>query len=420
MSFAQTYLAKHLFLPLSIQEKPLGNTGIIIVIPSYNEPELFTSLECLYNCTQPSSAVEVIVVINSSEKNFDKVQSLHDKTCDAFIEWEKQHRDNGIRFYLIRHESLPDKDAGVGLARKLGMDEAAARYSAIYKPNGIILGFDADATCSKNYLLEVEQFFIQNPETVACSIQYEHPISGDYFEEDIYASIYLYELYLRYYVEALRFAKYPYAYHTLGSSFGVRALPYILQLGMNKRKAGEDFYFLNKMMLLGKYGEIHNACVYPSPRVSDRVPFGTGAAIKKMLGINDRLYYTYHPLAFEQLRIFIEMVPRFYKIESVSLEIMLQSVHPGIVKYLIQRGLYSKIEEINRYTSGLESFLKRFFYWLNGLEILHLLNYLHVEIFEKIPVVEASYKLMTDYYHQANYSQSDPLCFFRQLNHNSK
>ena len=36
----------------------------------------------------------------------------------------------------------------------------------------------------------------------------------------------------------------------------VRADAYLRQGGMNRRKAGEDFYFLNKFMVLGGYGEM--------------------------------------------------------------------------------------------------------------------------------------------------------------------
>ena len=92
-----------------------------------------------------------------------------------------------------------------------------------------------------------------------------------------------YELHLRYLNLFSRFTGFPYAYHTIGSCFGVRAETYASQGGMNKRKAGEDFYFLHKIIPLGEFREINNTCVIPSPRESDRVPFGTGAAIGKYL-----------------------------------------------------------------------------------------------------------------------------------------
>ena len=42
---------------------------------------------------------------------------------------------------------MPAKDAGVGLARKTGMDEALYRFNMLGKPEGIILSYDADSLC---------------------------------------------------------------------------------------------------------------------------------------------------------------------------------------------------------------------------------------------------------------------------------
>ena len=93
--------------------------------------------------------------------------------------------------------------------------------------------------------------------------------------------IQLYEDYLHYYKKALDYAGFPDSIYTIGSAFAVRADAYVKQGGMNRRQAGEDFYFLNKLTKLGKITEINDAYVYPSARVSDRVPFGTGAAMNK-------------------------------------------------------------------------------------------------------------------------------------------
>src|SRR5213594_3575687 len=84
-----------------------------------------------------------------------------------------------------------------------------------------------------------------------------------------------YELHLRYYVRALRYAGFPYAHHTIGSCMAVRADVYKKQGGMNKRQAGEDFYFLQKIIPLGHFTDLTETKVIPSSRPSDRVPFGT-------------------------------------------------------------------------------------------------------------------------------------------------
>jgi len=129
------------------------------------------------------------------------------------------------------------------------------------------------------FFAEIEKHFEQHSNTPGCSIYFEHPIAGNEFEANIYEGIINYELHLRYYYQALKYCGLQYAFHTVGSSMVVRSSAYQKQGGMNKRKAGEDFYFIHKIIALGNFSELNSTVVYPSPRISDRVPFGTGKAI---------------------------------------------------------------------------------------------------------------------------------------------
>ncbi len=70
---------------------------------------------------------------------------------------------------------------------------------------------------------------------------------------------------------------------------------------MNKRKAGEDFYFIQKIIELGNYTELNTTGVIPSPRISNRVPFGTGKAIGDWVKQGSEEYFTYHPQTFRDL-----------------------------------------------------------------------------------------------------------------------
>src|SRR5204862_3217619 len=118
-------------------------------------------------------------------------------------------------------------------------------------------------------------------------------------------------LHLRYYIQALRYAGFPHAHHTIGSCMAVRAGEYRQQGGMNKRKAGEDFYFLHKIIPLGGFGDLTGTTVYPSPRPSDRVPFGTGKAVRENLP--GRQIKTYPLDAFLDLKQMIARVPKMYR-----------------------------------------------------------------------------------------------------------
>ncbi|MDG1476053.1 MAG: glycosyltransferase family A protein, partial [Vicingaceae bacterium] len=258
------YLNRYSVREELITQKPKNNLGIVVVIPCCNEPDLTTSLQSLYNCKEPICEVEVIVVINASEKASTTILKQNTKSLTAAKEWAIEHADK-FQFYFIEENQLPKKHAGVGLARKIGMDESVSRFESVNNHQGIIACFDADAKCESNYLVELENHFKQHPKSPACSIHFEHPIAGTDFSESIYKGITQYELHLRYYKNGLAFANLPYAFHTIGSSMAVRSEAYQKQNGMNKRKAGEDFYFLQKLIPLGNFTEIKTTQLIPSP-----------------------------------------------------------------------------------------------------------------------------------------------------------
>ena len=43
----------------------IKNTGIIVVVPAYNEPEYDKLLDSLASCYEPDCKVEVIIVVNA-------------------------------------------------------------------------------------------------------------------------------------------------------------------------------------------------------------------------------------------------------------------------------------------------------------------------------------------------------------------
>ena len=122
--------------------------------------------------------------------------------------------------------------------------------------NGIIASFDADTLCEANYLIEIENHFNKYPETNSCTVYFEHPTGGTEFSENIYHSIIQYELYLRYYKQALQHTTFPYVCHSVGSCMVFKASLYTKQGGMNRKQAGEDFYFMQKIVPLGNFYEI--------------------------------------------------------------------------------------------------------------------------------------------------------------------
>ncbi|HFB99330.1 MAG TPA: glycosyltransferase, partial [Phaeodactylibacter sp.] len=259
-----TYLEKNALFPKLIPSAAPQNLGIVVVIPCYNETELITSLESLKNCDAPNGQAEVIVIINDGEETDAAIKAQNQTTFEAASAWATKNATTYLHFHIIYKTNLPQKIAGVGTARKIGMDEAVRRLESVGKSDGVIACFDADSLCQKNYLQALENHFSKNQKTQACGIHFEHPLEGDDYPPEIYEAITKYELHLRYYIHAQQFACFPLAFQTIGSSMAVRCDAYQKQGGMNKRKAGEDFYFIHKFTAINAFSLIKTTTVIPS------------------------------------------------------------------------------------------------------------------------------------------------------------
>jgi hypothetical protein len=229
---------------------------------------------------------------------------------------------------------------------------------------------------SPNYLRRIDTVFAGNKSCFAATINFSHRIN-ELDDPKLKRGIQLYEDYLHYYKNALSFTGFPNAIYTIGSAFAVRADAYVKQGGMNRRKAGEDFYFLHKLTHLGKLYEIQDAFVYPSGRVSDRVPFGTGAALTKWMNDKDDLTVTYNFNAFMDLKRLFEKVSFLWNSGSTGYSKVISGLPPTIQEYFEINSIESRVAEINRNSSSAESFSKRFFQIFDGLMILRFLNQVH-------------------------------------------
>jgi len=346
---------------------PSNKLSLVITIPCYDEPDLFSSLKSLYECNplDDNFQVEVLVVINASETSSKEIKDRNKETYLEALKWKENHDTEVITFYFHLDNEFPKKHAGVGLARRLAMDFAFERLNQIGNSKGVIACFDADSKCDANYLKEIHQHFNKNEKTPGCSIYFEHPISGNEYAKEIYRAIENYETHLRYYNLAVRYTGYPGAYHTVGSSMAVRAEAYNKQGGMNKRKAGEDFYFLDKIISLGNFTELNTTRVIPSPRPSDRVPFGTGRAVSEILNSVNEDYKTYAFQSFQDLKIFFDQLPLLY-----SEDYNYTNFPSSIKSFISKEQLEKKILEIHKNSSNYNSFVKRFFSWFNAFKIL--------------------------------------------------
>ena len=283
LGFADSYLSGNIPVIPYIKEPPSGLLHFVVVIPAYLEDKTVRTLISLKNTKQPQGNVEVIILVNFREndsiENKQKSRDFHNE----LEHWCDVNSAEKLKFYPLLAKDLPFKHAGAGMARKIGMDHALHRFNTIGFPEGIILSLDADSVVDPNYFEAIEQKIYNRNEYGGCILYFQHPLNGEEFSTEVYEAILQYELHLRYYKHILKYAGFPYYQYTIGSCFGVKADFYARQGGMNRRKAGEDFYFLHKMFPHKSFAEINNTCVYPSPRPSMRVPFGTGATITQLV-----------------------------------------------------------------------------------------------------------------------------------------
>lgn len=383
--FAEKYLKKqdnsaHILIP------PSDNLGISVVIPCFREPEILKTLQSLHQCWRPESDVEVLILINHSEISDSESKKINQKTKEQIEEWIERNVDEKIKFFALGPLALKKKWAGAGVARKKGMDEAVRRFNYLQKPDGIIVSLDADTLVQRNYLKEIENHFLINRKDAGATISFEHQKHN--LPQKHLQGIEYYEKYLEYYKKALEFTGYPYPMFTVGSAFAVTAIAYVKRGGMNRRQAGEDFYFLQGLVQIGNVGEITETKVFPSARISDRVPFGTGPMLKKWMNDEEDLSVSYNLNAFEDLKMFFDQKDRFFNISQKNFLKKINDLNESMKGFIKENNFWTEMEDLNKNCSNIKTFRNRFFQKFTAFKVLKFLNYAHENFYEKANLKE--------------------------------
>ncbi len=391
-----SYLRKYGYIEASVDSQPEQGLGIVVVVPACGETDILHTLSAIYNCHRPPCPVEVLIVINASEDADLQIHIINRLAYKQVCQWKEQSNETGLSFHIIFENHLPARHAGVGLARKIGMDEAVRRiYLSGNDDQGIIACLDADTTCDPNYLIELYRHFHENSRTPGCSIHFEYPTFGTEYEPLNYLAISYYELNLRYYNLALKCAGFPHAHHTLGTAMAVRSKVYQREGGMNRRAFDDDFHFIQKIIAIGNYSELHSTKVYPSPRTSHRIPYGSGRAVSDYVKSSERGFYTYNLQSFRYLRIFFKNIPEFYLAGAKLVTL------GGVLPYIMIDFLHSyffdeRIEEIRNNSSNFNSFEKRFYRWFNAFMVQKFVQFVRDNAHKNVRVERASLELLRD------------------------
>ncbi|MDO9516157.1 MAG: glycosyltransferase family A protein, partial [Syntrophales bacterium] len=235
-----------------------------VVIPALAESKhLFSTLASLsQNSPAELSRTLVICVVNNGSPDTVPAGDLADnrETLKRLRKLVDADGDD-LRIGYVDASSpgleMPDRSAGVGLARKIGLDLALDVFDYENDCPKLLFALDSDTLVENNYLSAVRDSFEKEKNTSSV-IAFAHQ-EADRADEQ--AAICCYELFLRYYVLGLRYAGSPYAFHSIGSTMVCTAEGYATVRGMNKRRAGEDFYFLDKLAKIGRMGRIKTTTV---------------------------------------------------------------------------------------------------------------------------------------------------------------
>jgi len=415
----------------------------VMVIPACNEsPGLLRS-------PPPCGGRSLmILVINEPEDASEKV-SLRNRALEAAVEerftllWRSAHdpglslwRDPGAgrdlllvdRFSEGRH--LPAR-GGVGFARKIGADLALGLVHHQRIVTTWIHCTDADVQLPATYFTRSNS--LQDKASKISALIYPFSHSGDQGKSEssgVVLATLLYELSLRYYVAGLKYARSPYAFHTIGSTMAVNAIHYAKVRGFPKREAGEDFYLLNKLAKVGSVLELaggaENRAIEIESRRSDRVPFGTGAAVNKITGLADPVgdFRFYNPVVFELLKRWLQSFPAVWASGSNELspavfsaqqmenrDHKLQMLLAGLKELKTDQALIHAF----RQSSSLDQFTRQMNTWFDAFRTLKLIHFLRDTVFPSIPYARLE---VNPVFQHLLTEDSDLLAFHKRLRKN--
>ncbi len=274
------------------------------------------------------------------------------------------------------HIPIPGKQ-GVGLARKIGADLALTLMSLGYISQPWIYSSDADAHLPTDYFSALSSG--SQLQYTAAVYPFRHLCSDD----DIGRATKLYEQRMYHYVNGLRAAGSPYAYHTIGSALAIRDTAYAQVRGFPKRSGAEDFYLLNKAAKVGPILSLTTSPIEIEARPSDRVPFGTGPAISRLLTDRDadNAAIFYHPDVFTHLHQWLMLMPDtwVYPIADLSL--------PEIARQaLIALGIEQASLAARKISNTQDSYNKHMHTWFDGFKTLRFIHMLRDRGLKNVPL----------------------------------
>ncbi|MFT5294527.1 MAG: hypothetical protein ACI9YH_000533 [Colwellia sp.] len=360
----------------------LSNDPVLMVVV-INEPIVVPIAELLIEAPS-KTVVDHSESILSQSYNMQQALHCYSISCGS-VDWQYENLtlvkvDHNEVWLLVidRFTQAIDKEQGVGLARKIGADLSAYLISINRIKQQWICSSDADASLPDDYF---SALLSRHKKTVVCCFNFMH--SSD--DESVHQANFLYETALRYYVAGLKYASSPYAFFTIGSTLAFKVEVYVQARGFPKRSAGEDFYLLNKLAKLGNVEFVKDVIIILEARTSQRVPFGTGPAVQKILDLqkSNQDYCYYHPELFTLLKSTLYSFSNLWRYRT-DLTSWFQQLPTIIRPALTEIGFESFVEK--QKCNSEKQFNKQLVVWFDAFKTLKFIHSLRANHYQDIPL----------------------------------
>ncbi len=341
---------------------------VAIIIPALAERENLTAtLDSL--CLNPpenlAQTLAIIVVNNRADSSADQLENNQQT-----LNWLKTNPYPQLNLAWVDASSsaleIPAQE-GVGLARKIGFDLSLQLLNWNQRP--LLISLDADTLVNQSYLPAISAYFDRSQKGGAV-IPFRHQPASNPEQE---AAIRYYELYLRSYLFGLQLAGSPYAYHCIGSALACRADAYIKAGGMNRRHAAEDFYFLQHLAKTSGIEILSGTIVHPSPRFSNRVPFGTGRAVQSQVEEGITLFNFVPVSGFQLLKSWLGLINRQLNCSALEITQQTMTLSPLLHDFFIELDFVQIWGKLQKTHSSRKQRLSAFHSWFDALRTRQLL-----------------------------------------------
>ena len=325
----------------------MSSAKIAVALPVLSEFDNMATLMQLLR-SQTCRDFELYVCVNQSDSWWSDGNEKHLAACRdnrRTLEFlcSQGSAEAGCPVHVVDRSSAGQgwdaRHCGVGWARKVLFDLVVQQSP----DDTIVVSLDADTSFSPTYFASLQQFFATGTAQSLCVPYYHRVLSSS---PDNARAMLRYEIYMRHYLINLLRIGSPYAFSALGSAMAFTATAYRRSGGISPLQAGEDFYLMQRMVKTGSApalwldsahclsprsekkglrGTAFSDCVekgppqasseivYPQPRASWRVPFGTGPAVARGVEAIEQQYPLYSAESFALVGDTYALFPALYE-----------------------------------------------------------------------------------------------------------